>query len=181
MVYFFIRNGVKYLDTFTVWSASMVVIFLGLHLINFCFDSRRDSPLWKVITLVYNVAFAWEFTVILLFWTMIFPFIVSEFDNFEVIFSNVVLHILFFGIMVFEVLVNKIEFRKWNYFILVGLSIIYLGVNFFSYKIKGEPIYPMLSYDNLMSIGYVVGALVLITVGFYIGHLITAKYKIEYK
>ena len=49
--------------------------------------------------------------------------------------------------------------------------------NYMFYKIRDEAVYPNMTFDNLVTLGFVVGALTLTTLAFYLGNKFTEGYK----
>ena len=83
--------------------------------------------------------------------------------------------------MVFELIVNKLEFKQKNLYITIGLSILYMIVNYISFKISGKEIYPDMTFNNWMTLVYILVGSALLIAGFKLGLWITEKFKKEEK
>ena len=128
-------------------------------------------------TFIFNLAFCFEFTVVILFWTVLAPQASEKFAEWDFVVGNVIDHAIIGSIIFCELFFNAMQFKKHNYYILLTVAILYFPNNYMWYKMDDEAVYPGLTFDNLMTVAFISAGFILTTLAFYLGNKFTEKYK----
>ena len=175
----------------TQWSAAItclyfcsVVIYCLLHKHN-C----RPSWLWKLTHVLFEFAFTLGVVVTVVFWAVIIPVLASmsnieDFIRRKLTWFDYMLNIEIHGVnylFVFtEFCFNRIEF-VWTHYILVllfGLAYMMLLVTHTLYT--HTPVYPLITFDNWISLVFVLLALLSATLSFALGVCLSQRKKKRY-
>lgn len=93
--------------------------------------------------------------------------------------SNLMLHGYYFLVLLFELSFNCLEFKKNHLKYMLSIGIIYMGANFLYVKTHKKALYPGLTFNNWISLGYVVAGFTILYIAYLIGTYITEKFKRE--
>jgi len=126
----------------------------------------QDFPFRQISYVLFQISFSSTFTVIVMFWAVIFP------DEKSRVGIPMFLHISEHGIigvwLLLEFLLNRINFMIPHLIWVVLFAILYLIFNVI-YTTQVGPVYDILDYKTPFSAAIVVACLVLIVLFFFIG------------
>ncbi len=95
----------------------------------------------------------------------------------EFLFINLMEHLFFGFVALFEMVVNHIAFSRANFLFILAVALVYLIVNFLVYEISGDEVYPEMSWNNWATVGYVLIGIFIGLVGYMLGYYFTEKVK----
>ena len=90
---------------------------------------------------------------------------------------NIIVHGIFPILIVIEFCKNKLPFKRINLVYMTIFSLAYLLVNYTYFKVNNVAIYPGLTYDNVLSLIYMFGILIVLLVVFLFSRWYTEKKK----
>lgn len=91
----------------------------------------------------WQVAFAWNFTVVALFWSIVYdPSEVYESFSNEVM--NIMVHAVDFGLIFIDLFLNKLQFYFRHCIYAIFIAVLYLIVNLAFVLSTNDPLYPVL-------------------------------------
>jgi hypothetical protein len=164
----------------TLWGDFFTMIYFVLTVIemtSFYFNKKTTffPGLWKTCHFIFELAWTYEFTIVLVFWVVLWPR--ANFDGL-ILFMNCQLHGGFFATLIIDILINNIEFYSNHFFYILGSAIVYVGVNMV-YSLIWDPIYPGITWKNVGSYLTLIGAVILFLAWFLVGFYFYSRYKIR--
>lgn len=174
----------KELKFLTYWGEILTMtsfLFLTLDSINYIQNFKKKatdlSLVSKIGYIIYELAFSYELTIVLLFWLVIHPENKTDKDG---IYYLVNFH-THFGCLVLlwiEKIFNYIEFMKNHAYIIFFVGICYIITNIIAtFAIQNAPVYSVLTWKNAMSYIYTVVCFFIFLFHFTFGIIIFRKFK----
>ena len=181
LVSFFYAFYMSYWETFTVHKYMtingllMTVVTRWGTLLHFLIESPDRSRLTTWVNRLQTANFAIEGTIFLFYWTVIAAYDYGEghWDGYVHAY-NIFNHVGAFIFTAVPVLIERTRFRHRHFYLFtVPLITAYL-VFVFIYNTSGrEPVYRVLTFDNIYSIRFVIGSVSISAAMFYLGYFIS--------
>lgn len=176
----------KQLKYLTYWGEIFTMtsfLFLTLDSINYIQNFKKKATDFNIISkigyIIYELAFSYELTIVILFWFAIHPEDKTEKSG---IYYLVNFH-THFGCLVLlwiEKIINYIEFLKHHVWIIVFVGLCYILTNIITtFAIQNEPVYAILTWKNAFSYIYIVICIFLFLFHFTFGIIIFRKFKMK--
>ena len=115
---------------------------------------------------IYEIAFSYEVTITLLYWSVLF----SKFDDELSAYNDLAVHALPLAALLVDFIFNPISFEIKRFLIVLIAGTVYMLMNM-AYSLGVEPVYGILDWVTGISYGLLIGAYVLLLIGFGFGIL----------
>jgi len=135
----------------------------------------------KLVVFLYEVSWAAEFSITFCHW-ITFPFITRERTSLEWA-ATYIVHLLPFILLTIELLFCSMRFDKTHLLYMAPLYFVYGVVCYLYTKLNlgyQISVYPGVTWDNLQTIGSMLGVLFFSSFGFFLGYL-AQEHKREYR
>lgn len=160
----FIQDEFIYLTEWGVW---LTFFYFSVSIANMLSHQWRGKPLWngiwKLETVLFLTALTYEFTITVVFWSVLYRYEPQTTTNFL---GNVVIHLLPCLFLWIGSLINPIvvdNFRPIIYITFIGA--VYFSVNLI-YSLVVKAVYPPMTFRDWWTLAFVAGAVLLVLIQF---------------
>lgn len=163
----------SYMTLWGVWICTAYFVF-----IHEASKKDKNSKLWKLVYILGELGFAFEFLIVPFFWGILFPYIFGK-ETWAFFIFNCLSHGVT-GICIFvEYYITPFKFPSSHRIILIIVGVVYLINNFLWTKISGEYVYIVITWESWWTLFFVVVSFVLALVGFEVGRWHYPKKKLH--
>ena len=154
-----------------VFISALVFLLLSIDMISFQKNNQElyFKYLWKVCTILFELVFAIELTITLIFWVVLYPLFDDFTDRSGFFIFNVLAHGAILIILWIENILSSVTFKNQHWYILVVYCVLYSILNAIVVLEIGEPIYPIITWTDLMSYVWILASTVVSLIHFFIG------------
>ena len=167
---------------FGLFNLLTLVAYIRHELIGEPLPADSGSPwlLWKWVSVLFNLLISLQFWTVVLFWTMWFVYSWDEVDTKKLpIYGVVSKHGIYFALLLVDAGLNKIhvEYNQWAVVALynVGYNLTLIVARFGFNQI----VYPFMTYDSLVSWGFFLVSLALVTVSHLLFYVVAKQRTFE--
>jgi hypothetical protein len=159
--------------TYTLFTASIIKERFGHNKIS---PSDIYSPwvLWKWACFLYETTLIFEgFLIVPFFWLVLFPIMLTKHIN-PGPFAYID-HITPFAVMAIDYAFNRIPVTLRHFPISLAILLIYGAVNMTKTLVTGNPVYPPLTFKDIMSLVWSLVLVTLLVIGYLVLSWVTPK------
>ena len=139
----------------------------------------EDGALSRAAHILFEIAFSYEFAIVIMYWLAVFPTATDEKTSFFYT-TNILVHGICFVLLWIENIVNFIEFFPRHFIIVTFVAIAYVIDNIIVvFFINFDTVYTVLKWTDVASYLFAIGCWLVAILHFFLGWLIFRKIKFK--
>lgn len=163
---YLIYNNKYYFLYFTNWGVTLTMSFFAVANLNYFMKTLE-----VVENILFLVIWGCNWCITLTFWTYLFPL-----TPHEDLLSSTLNHTIPFLLTIIDYYLNNIPFIRKYYFIVIGVSMIYLFCILVPYSVDQSTIYTGITFTNFISYIFILTILIIYISSLELGRLIKIRF-----